>query len=161
MYKEIEINEAYYTVYDNGDVFGRDKKIKQRPNSDGYACFTAGRKLHRTSVKTHSIVAKLFVPNPNGYNEVDHLDGNRMNADYRNLEWVTHKENIKRAKNKGSYEGRIVGESNPKAKLTKEIILQIRNDFKNGEKQSEIAKKYCVPYSTIHNIVTRNTWKNI
>lgn len=131
--KEIDINGIVYTIFENGDVYNGKRKIKQRPNyKDGYACFTAGKKNRRINVKTHSIVGKLFINNPNNLPELDHLDGNRMNPSVDNLEWVTHQENIKRAHKKGSYSGLHIGVKNPKAKLNEEIIRYIRNDFVNG-----------------------------
>ena len=107
--KDIDIGGLIYTIYDNGEVYRDNRKIKQRPcYNDGYASFTAGKKNSRKSIRTHTIVGKLFVENPNNYPELDHLDGNRMNPSADNLEWVTHEENIKRAYEKGSYDGRIV-----------------------------------------------------
>ena len=95
--RQIIINGAAYTVCDNGIVFGKQGLISQRPNSDGYATFTAGKKGNRARIRTHRIVAELFVPNPHGYPEVDHKDANRMNPSADNLEWVTRKENVQRA----------------------------------------------------------------
>lgn len=161
--KNIEINGIVYTIFKNGDVYNGKRKITQRPdiNGDGYACFTAGKKGCRKKVKTHSIVGKLFVENPNNYPELDHLDNDRMNPSAWNLEWVTHQENIKRAKERGSYNGRCVGELNPKAKLNEQIVKDIRDDFIKGLTQNKISQKYKVPWSTVHNIVTYQTWKHI
>lgn len=45
----------------------------------------------------HGLVAEAFLgPRPEGY-QVDHKDGNRSNNHVSNLEYVTHRENIKRA----------------------------------------------------------------
>lgn len=45
----------------------------------------------------HGLVAEAFLgPRPEGY-QVDHKDGNRSNNHISNLEYVTAKENIKRA----------------------------------------------------------------
>lgn len=160
--KDIDIGGLIYTIYDNGEVYRGNRKIKQRPcYNDGYASFTAGKKNSRKSIRTHTIVGKLFVENPNNYPELDHLDGNRMNPSADNLEWVTHKENIKRAYEKGSYDGRIVGIKNPKAKLNENIVKDIRNDFDLGMSQKKISVKYNVPWSTVHNIITYQTWKHV
>ena len=160
--KDIDIGGLIYTIYDNGEVYRGNRKIKQRPcYNDGYASFTAGKKNSRKSIRTHTIVGKLFVENPNNYPELDHLDGNRMNPSADNLEWVTHEENIKRAYEKGSYDGRIVGIKNPKAKLNENIVKDIRNDFDLGMSQKKISVKYNVPWSTVHNIITHQTWKHV
>ncbi len=159
--KEIEINGVVYTVFENGDVYNKERKITQRPdtNGDGYACFTAGKKGCRRKIRTHTIVGQLFVENPNNLPELDHLDNNRMNPSASNLEWVTHQENIKRAHKRGSYEGKHIGEDNPRAKLNKNIVNDIRKDFENGLTQNKISQKYSIPWSTVHNIVTYQTWK--
>lgn len=112
-------------------------------------------------VRTHTLVGKLFIDNPNKYTELDHIDGNRMNPSSNNLEWVTHKENIKRAYEKGKYNGHIVGIKNPKAKLNENTVINIRKDFASGIKQNVISKQYDIPWSTIHNIVTYQTWKHV
>lgn len=44
-------------------------------------------------VYMHRIVALSFIPNPNNYNEIDHIDTNGENNVVENLRWVTHKEN--------------------------------------------------------------------
>lgn len=160
--EEINIGGLIYTVYENGDVYRGDRKITQRPcYQDGYASFTAGKKNSRKSIRTHTIVGKLFVENPNNLPELDHLDGNRMNPSADNLEWVTHEENVRRAYEKGSHDGRISGIKNPKAKLNDNIVRNIRNDFNSGISQKKISVKYSVPWSTVHNIVTYQTWKHV
>ena len=157
----VTINDASYVILDNGTVFGKEGKIKQRPNSDGYASFTAGRKGNRTRVCTHRIVAREFVPNPNGYPEVDHKDANRMNPSADNLEWVTRKENVQRAYRRGNHTGRISGTKNPKAKLNEEQVRNIRELYYYGYSIRDLHREYGIPESTIGNIVHRHTWKDV
>ena len=39
------------------------------------------------TVRTDWMMARTFVPNPNGYANVRHIDGNSLNDNADNLEW--------------------------------------------------------------------------
>ena len=52
---------------------------------------------HRTTLFIHRLVAKYFVNNENGYNIVDHIDGNKLNNKIDNLEWCSASHNTKHA----------------------------------------------------------------
>lgn len=45
----------------------------------------------------HRLIAKVFIPNPNNKEQVNHIDGNRQNNNVLNLEWVTGQENVQHA----------------------------------------------------------------
>lgn len=163
MYKSYDFGSLPYLIFSNGAIYGPSgKRLKVRPNSDGYAVVTMGKKTVQRSTKfVHRLVAELFLDNPNDYSDVDHLDGDRMNADMDNLEWTTHEENVGRAYRKGSYSGRYVGEKNPKARLTAEIVLQLRKEYKAGTTIMELHHKYGYPYNTIGNAVRYKTWTEL
>ena len=45
----------------------------------------------------HRLVALMFVPNPYFYSEINHIDGNKENNYFENLEWCTRSHNVKHA----------------------------------------------------------------
>src|SRR5437870_7537717 len=61
--------------------------------ADGYLVVSRCRNGEQTPVKIHVWVATAFVPNPNNRPMVNHIDGNRDNPYYKNLEWVNNLEN--------------------------------------------------------------------
>ena len=46
----------------------------------------------------YRILAEAFIPNPNSYPEVNHIDENRQNNCRANLEWCTRLQNVRHSK---------------------------------------------------------------
>lgn len=67
-------------------------EMKGAMNQYGYLSFSYGGK-YGTRELASRMVARYFCPNPLNKSEVNHIDGNKLNNDYSNLEWVTHSEN--------------------------------------------------------------------
>lgn len=49
-------------------------------------------RIHGENMRVHQIVAQHFVPNPLNLPEVHHIDGNKTNNCFCNLEWCTRAE---------------------------------------------------------------------
>ena len=70
---------------------------KDYVDSEGYRRVRVGTRKYRL----HRLVAEYFVPNPNNLPVVDHLDADKSNCRWDNLEWVTQEENTRRAAEMG------------------------------------------------------------
>jgi hypothetical protein len=53
-----------------------------------------GKYLKRITKSIHQLVAEVFVPNPNNYTEIDHIDRNKKNNSKDNLRWTTRFDNM-------------------------------------------------------------------
>ena len=62
-------------------------------NQDGYKRI----KIKGVDCSVHRLVALKYIPNPNNYDTVDHIDGNKGNNCVNNLQWLSNKQNIQKA----------------------------------------------------------------
>lgn len=71
---------------------GRIMKLSY--DKDGYKRVTLtlkdGSRIYR---RVHQLVAKAFIPNPNNYTMVNHLNNNREDNRVENLEWCDNSRN--------------------------------------------------------------------
>jgi len=109
------------------------------------------------SKRVHRLVAEAFVPNPENKDQVNHIDGNRLNNRADNLEWVTRAENVSHAVKNNLY---AQGEDTNKAKLTEDDVNTIRAIGKVFT-QKELAKDYGVTPKTIGRIIRGESWKHL
>lgn len=101
VYKGIDLTERFL-VSNEGEIYSikSDKILKKTLNkSTGYfgVCVSNGGRKNKLLIKLHIAVACMFC---GGYKEnliVNHIDGNKMNNSFENLEWVTSKENTRHA----------------------------------------------------------------
>jgi len=91
-----------YRIYDNGEIFSTNRNyfLKHDVAKGGYHQVTLYFNGVAVRKKIHRLVAYCFCNPPENYKDltVDHLDGNKSNNNYTNLEWVTIDENNRRAR---------------------------------------------------------------
>lgn len=101
MWKEILGYEGRYEVNQLGQIKATKsgKILSPQLGSNGY--YKIGlRKLaggNKVREILHRLVAKAFIPNPHNKPQVNHIDGNKLNNNACNLEWVTASENSQHA----------------------------------------------------------------
>ncbi len=85
-----------YTIDEYGNIFDnqKNKYLKQQDNGFGYKYVMMVIDGKYRQQKVHRLVAMAFVENKENKPFVNHLDCNRSNNYYKNLEWCTQKENI-------------------------------------------------------------------
>lgn len=84
-------NHERYIISDTGIVTSshNNNVLSPKINPNGYLVV----KLDGVQLSVHRLVAKHFIPNPYDYPQVNHIDGNKHNNSYLNLEWVTSERN--------------------------------------------------------------------
>ena len=102
--KQIFINNQATNFYitEKGEVFNQKTKHWLKGSiSGGYHIFSLRFKNKKYDKLAHRLVAEAFLENPNNLPMVNHIDGNKLNNNVSNLEWVTASENNFHAYNTG------------------------------------------------------------
>jgi len=95
-----ECNGIYY-ISNHGQVksykYGKERILKRVITPKGYWKIDIWLNGKSRSITIHKLVALAFVSNPDNKPQVNHKDGDKLNNDFTNLEWVTPQENIQHA----------------------------------------------------------------
>jgi len=78
-----------YVYAGSGRFRVQKEHISYGKNKDGYRETMITVMPYRKNHLIHRLVAAAFIPNPNNYPCVNHIDGNRANNHVENLEWCT------------------------------------------------------------------------
>lgn len=168
-WKEIYIQDyGNIKVSDHGDVLSKDNKIlNKKIDSSGYYYYRfhfnnyrnlqKSGKTYMAQIKEHRLVAQCFVENDEGFLEVNHIDGNKKNNKYDNLEWCSRSHNVKHSYDFG-LKLPSKREKNGRALLNSFKVDEIRKLYSEGFSIAEIARKFSVGWTTISHIIKKETW---
>ena len=139
IWKDIE-GTTNYEISSNGNVRNKTTKkiLKGRKSKSGYLQvsikFNGEEKFKNKYI--HRLVAEAFIENKYNKKEVNHKDGNKLNNNLDNLEWVTSSENQKHRHSIGinKTSNRRIGKFNLNGQLIKEYssIIEAAEEENNG-----------------------------
>lgn len=98
--KDIPGWEGLYACTTDGRIWSHRSGIFLKPSKtkNGYLHVTFTRDKSRYDYRVHRLVAITFLENVENKEQVNHIDGNKLNNCLENLEWCTAEENIEHAK---------------------------------------------------------------
>ena len=113
IWKDIKGYEGLYQISNYGRVKSLERQTKLNLNKNinaikkekilkqgkfgtrrNYLGVILIKNFQKSYKSVHRLVAEAFIPNPNNYREVNHIDENTMNNKVSNLEWCNTKYNI-------------------------------------------------------------------
>jgi len=134
------------------------QEIRPFNHSAGYLCVKLAKDRKKTNKYVHRLIARVFIPNPNGLPEVNHKDGDRKNNHVDNLEWVNRRGNLAHARyilKRGT--GTESDKRERFTRVTAETVRQIRASDKTAKELSLI---YGCSVNCVRRIRNNVTWKN-
>ena len=174
IWKDVIGFEDRYSVSSFGRVYSKfsKKMLKLRVNLGGYNYFMAKRNGEVKNLLVHRQVALCFLPPPSeslvekcknehhGVVLVNHIDGNKLNNNYLNLEWTDSQQNMRHAFDTGlcSNPSGAAGIKNFKSVIKDvDTLNAIRAEpfekWKRGCSIKDIAQKYGISVSVARGIL--------
>lgn len=85
-----------YTIDTDGIVRNKnDQIIKPEVTKNGYERVSlCNKRIKHKRMTVHRLVAKAFIPNPDGLSQVNHINENKRDNNVENLELVTPLQNL-------------------------------------------------------------------
>jgi hypothetical protein len=170
-WKPVEGYEEYYQVSNMGRVKSLRRKNRgidmimtpvKAATKGRYRSVSLSVQGHIKKQLIHRLVAQAFIPNPVGYLEVNHLDGNPANNVVSNLEWCDKRHNHLHAYAIGLSKP-IRGEDSHFHKLTEREVKFLRylKGLYPQIKSIDVQRFYDLSWVGVERIWTGRTWKHI
>lgn len=97
--KDIKGYEGLYAITSCGKVWSyRNEKFLVPSYNRGYQKVCLCKNGDQKTFPIHKLVAEAYIPNPNNYETIDHIDGNKDHNYVGNLQWMTSEDNVRKAK---------------------------------------------------------------
>lgn len=128
-WKDIPGYEGHYQVSNCGNV----RSVKKEPvilkgdyQPNGYKRVYLWMDGGKKNLLVHRLVAIAFLPNPNDYIDINHIDEDKTNNCVDNLQWCSHLYNM----NYGHVKEKI-SKANRGKTVSEEVLLKLSESSKN------------------------------
>ena len=134
-------NHPGFKARTDGTIIGkRGRPMQGHIDRCGYKEVLLSENGRTNNARVHRLIAETFIPNPDNLRDVNHKDGNKLNNDISNLEWVSHSENVKHSYNNG-LQNKVRNKHGIYNVLSNDDKQTISSRHKDGLLDREIAEK--------------------
>ena len=174
IWKDIEGYEGLYQVSNRGRVKSLERIVMRkngRPYSvpelikerqidhKGYDRIGLNKNGKKKRFFVHRLALQAFNPSSDETLEVNHIDGNKLNNNVENLEWVTSSENSIHAFKNNLHNHQ--GERNTNASITDSEAKEIKKLKGKGLTQKEVGEMFGTTNYVVANIWNRRGWTHV
>ena len=174
IWKDIKGYEGLYQVSNRGRVKSLERIVMRkngRPYSvpelikarqidrKGYDRIGLNKNGKKKRFFVHRLVLQAFNSSSDETLEVNHIDGNKLNNNVENLEWVTSSENSIHAFKNNLHNHQ--GERNTNASITDSEAKEIKKLKGKGLTQKEVGEMFGTTYYVVANIWNRRGWTHV
>lgn len=144
-----------YLINKDGRVYTKNYNKIMIPHisNRGYKTLTLCKNGEKHQRSLHRLLAMVFIPNPNNYPLVRHLNDKKGDNRIENLAWGTHLDNFFDKKKNGG----VPTENRKIWALKEKDVLSI---YKSNETHMVLAEKFGVSVTTIHRVKTKKFYKD-
>lgn len=142
-----------YEITQDGQVINKETGyvLAGQPNGKGYLRVSIGGQF----MFIHRLVAEKYLPNPDGKEQINHINGIKTDNRVENLEWATNQENRDHAVKEKLH---LQGEDCSWSKLDWDKVNYIRQHPEITAAQ--LARDFGVARKTVSDARNFKTWKN-
>lgn len=163
VYPNIIFNQDYQ-INEQGEIYSPYRgwhKMKTHKIQKGYLRVHLMTSEGGKFFMVHRLMLEAFSPRKDSLKlQVNHIDGDKENNRFSNLEWCTQSENMAHAARIGLRDNLAKGEKAGCNTLTEEQVIEICEELMNPNRPSytKIGEKYGVTKYTVHDIKKKKSW---
>lgn len=125
-----QFRDSDYYITEEGNVYRKNKMLKPLIQGRKYLYVSLYLNKKEFKFSIHRLVGEVFIPNPDGKSQINHINGNKFDNRAQNLEWTTQSENQLHAYKHGL--------QNRKHKYSRDLFVKLYNE---GVTPTEMTKQ--------------------